>query len=191
MAHMRALAIAASAFLCGAAQPPVSFAPKDPSFTEAAQSYHRIWVAEGPRVVHAMEAATGLTFPPAPVNVVVYEGVSWSGTGQEPMFLRASYSDDVKKGTIVHELGHRLIARLPRDPGMDEHRTLFLFLYDVWTDLYGRDFADRMVTVERARKGLYDYDAAWTWALALPRSERQARFRALVQRMRALPATSS
>jgi hypothetical protein len=59
------------------------------------------------------------------------------------------------------------------------HRTLFLFLYDAWTDLYGQAFADEMVAIERERRGYYDYDAAWTWALAMTREERQARLRAL------------
>jgi hypothetical protein len=76
-------------------------------------------------------------------------------------------------------LGHRLSFLLPRTAELDDHRLLYLFLYDVWTDLYGRDFADRMVSIERRIPGGYDYDAAWTWALAMTRAERQARLRAL------------
>ena len=30
---------------------------------------------------------------------------------------------------------------------------------------------------------LYDYDAAWTWALSMTREERQARLRALTSRL--------
>ena len=93
--------------------------------------------------------------------------------------LRAGYSPAYKKATLVHELGHRLVLPLPRTAGLDDHRLLYLFLYDVWTDLYGRAFADRMVAIERRIPGRYDYDAAWTWALAMTREERQARLRAL------------
>ena len=49
----------------------------------------------------------------------------------------------------------------------------------MWGALYGRDFADRMVRVKRRRRGLYDYDAAWTWALAMTPEQRRARLRAL------------
>ena len=54
-----------------------------------------------------------------------------------------------KKATLVHEMGHRLSFLLPRTAELDDHRLLYLFLYDVWTDLYGRAFADRMVAIER------------------------------------------
>jgi hypothetical protein len=39
-----------------------------------------------------------------------------------------------------------------------------------------------MVQVERGRKGLYDYDSAWTWALALSPEQRAARFAGLRDR---------
>ena len=51
---------------------------------------------------------------------------------------------------------------------LDDHRLLYLFLHDAWTDLYGKPFADRMAAIERRIPGAYDYDAAWTWALARP-----------------------
>ncbi|MEO7178936.1 MAG: hypothetical protein ABIW83_08830 [Allosphingosinicella sp.] len=54
---------------------------------------------------------------------------------------------------------------------------LYLFLYDVWTDLYGKDFADRMAGIER-RIGP-SYEVAWAWALAMNREERQTRLAAL------------
>ena len=74
-------------------------------------------------------------------------------------------------------MGHRLALAFPRGSGLDDHRLLYLFLYDVWADLYGRAFADRMVTIER-RIGP-GYDSAWTWALAMTREQRQARLAAL------------
>lgn len=170
---------AAAWLLLSAAAPPVSFTPEAPRFARATEAYRALWAAEGARMAAALEAGTGLALPDAPVEVIVYEGASWAGMGGRPMRLRASYSEDEKRAALVHELGHRLIAGLPRDPAVDEHRTLFLFLYDVWTGLYGSDFADRMVRVERGRRGLYDYDAAWTWALAMTREERHTRFQAL------------
>ena len=127
----------------------------------------------------AMERVTGLTFPPGPIDVIVSEGRPMTAYDGRTIRLRAGYSPAYKKATLVHELGHRLALALPRDGGLDDHRLLYLFLYDVWTDLYGRAFADRMVSIERRIRNGYDYDAAWTWALAMTRGERQARIRAL------------
>ena len=68
-----------------------------------------------------------------------------------------------------------------RLPDLDEHRLLFLYLYDLYVDLYGQEFADGQVAFGRALKGLYDYDAAWTWALAMTREERASRFAGVLQ----------
>ncbi|MEX2282584.1 MAG: hypothetical protein WEE89_08875 [Gemmatimonadota bacterium] len=42
---------------------------------------------------------------------------------------------------------------------VDEHEVLFLWIYDVWTTLWGKQFADEQVMVERARRG--PYPRAW------------------------------
>jgi hypothetical protein len=178
------LALVFWALLCGAA-PPLSFAPAEPRFAGAADEYRRIWDAEGTRIAAALEAATGLAFPDMPIEMIVREGAPMTAYDGRTIRLRAGYSPAYKRATLVHELGHRLSFLLPRDPELDDHRLLYLFLYDVWTDLYGREFADRMVSIERRIPGRYDYDAAWTWALAMTREERQARLRALLDRVRA------
>ncbi|HEY0413925.1 MAG TPA: hypothetical protein VGD66_12375 [Allosphingosinicella sp.] len=165
--------------LLAAAAPPVSFTPVEPRFAPAADEYCRLWQAEGPRIAAAMEHVTGLVFPATPIDVLVTDGRPMTAYDGRTMWLRASYSADYKKATLVHEMGHRLAFTLKRPPGLDDHRLLYLFLYDVWTDLYGHDFANRMVSIERRIPGAYDYDAAWTWALAMTREERQARLRAL------------
>jgi uncharacterized protein len=168
--------------VAGLAQDPrvsVTFAPQDksPRFDAATDEYRSIWSAEGGRIIAAMEQVTKLTFPEKHVKAEIYEGTSFSGRGGEPMRLRASYSASVKKGTLVHELGHRMNAQLKTRPvDVDEHRLLFLYLYDLWESLYGKEFADSEVAWERTLKGRYDYDAAWTWALAMTRDQRVARF---------------
>jgi hypothetical protein len=94
------------------------------------------------------------------------------------MYLRASYPADVKKAALVHEHGHRLIAQLRNRPtDVDEHRMLFLFLYDVRQSLWGKAFADTQVKIESGRTGLYDYESAWKWARS--RSVRTSGLRAL------------
>jgi hypothetical protein len=167
------------AALLTAAAPPVSIAPAGRDFVEGANDYRRIWVAEGDRIVAALERASGLAFPSAPIDVIVSEGRPMTAFDGRSMRLRASYSAEYKKATLVHEMGHRLAFTLPRSAELDDHRLLYLFLYDAWTDLFGPEFADRMVAIERRIPGRYDYDAAWSWALALTRQQRQDRLRSL------------
>ena len=160
----------------------MTFTPQDQTFAEAAEAYRALWADEGSKIVEAMEQGSGLTFLEKDVKAVIFEGPSSSGFGDRPMYLRASYPADVKKATLVHELGHRLIAQLTnRPPDLDEHRVLFLFLYDVWESLWGKDFADQQVIIERGRQGLYDYDTAWKWALSISKDERASRFAAIVK----------
>jgi hypothetical protein len=91
------------------------------------------------------------------------------------MQLRASYPRATKQATLVHELAHRLISELvPKS--FETHPVIFLFVYDVWVELWGQPFADEQVVVESGRRGLYDYETAWKDALALTPEERAARF---------------
>ena len=160
--------------LCAGA-PPLSFVPLEPRFAEGTDEYRRLWETEGPRIVATMEALTGLTFPAQPVEVLVRDGPPMTAFDGRTIRLRARCSPGCKLGTFTHELGHRLALEFARTAEIDDHRLLYLFLYDAWTDLYGQDFADRMVRIERRIPGAYDYDAAWSWALAMSREQRQAR----------------
>lgn len=174
-----ALCVAAALALAPPPRVSVTFVPqsKSQAFTAAAEEYRGIWAAEGDHIVEGMERISKLKFPEKTVKAEIYEGPSFSGRGKDPMRLRASYPADVKKGTLVHELGHRMNAQLKKRPiDLDEHRLLFLYLYDLYVDLYGKEFADAQVAFGRTLKGLYDYDTAWTWALAMTREERLARF---------------
>jgi hypothetical protein len=168
----------ACALLLGAA-PPLSFVPVQPRFASATGDYARIWNEDGLRIAASLEAVSGLRFPDARIEAIVSDARPMTSFDGRLIRLRASYSPDYKKATLVHELGHRLALALPRRAELDDHRLLYLFLYDVWTDLYGRGFADRMVSIERRIPGGYDYDAAWTWALSQSRAQRQERLRAL------------
>lgn len=162
----------------------INFAASAESFGAATQEYSDIWAADGSRIVATMERATGLRFEPGPIRAVIYEGPSFSGFGERPMQLRASYPPATKRATLVHELGHRLMGDLvPAD--VDHHSIIFLFVYDVWLELWGQTFADEQVTVERARTGsLANYDKLWTEALALTAAERARRFKQFVQEHR-------
>ena len=161
----------------------VTFTAQSDSFTAAVREYTAIWNREGARIVAAMEQATGIRFDSPPyadtaIGAVVFEGVSNSGYRERPMMMRASYPDATKRATLVHELGHRLQIGVAGDE--DEHEVLFLWIYDVWTTLWGKQFADEQVLVERARRG--PYPRAWDAALALNANERAAKFRRLKDR---------
>jgi len=168
-----------------AAAPPrvhITFVPQSDSFAASARDYERMWAAEGPRIVAAMERVSGLTFissvyADTAITANVLERASNSGFRASPMQLRASYSADTKKATIIHELGHRLQSGLFRREE-EEHGPLFLWIYDVWVALYGRGFADAQVVIERARGG--PYPKAWDEAMALTAEQRAARWRELI-----------
>ena len=163
----------------------IRFSPESEQFAEAAREYQALWEAEGDRIIEALEHISGLKFAEREIQAVVYEGISRAGLRGAPMKMRASYPAGTKKATLIHELGHRHLMQLRWRPSeLDEHRVLFLFLYDVWERLYGQEFAKEQVEVEKKRKGVYDYETAWAWALAQSKEERAQRFKEMVGKNR-------
>jgi hypothetical protein len=160
----------------------LTFTAEAEKFDAATEEYRGIWRTDGARIIEAMEQVTGVKFPETEVSVIVYEGVSFSGFRQIPMKMRASYPLDLKKATLIHEIGHRHLSQfrsITKDT--DSHPLLFLWLYDVWVKLYGKEFADSAVTAESARKGLVDYEGIWKTTLALTEQERAAKFKEFVR----------
>lgn len=160
-----------------AAHPPLTFTPAGPQLVQPANEYRAIWENEGAQIVAVMEEVSGLPYPDLPIEVIVSETPPMTSYDGRTMRMRGRYSLTFKKATLIHELGHRLAFTLGRPEGLDDHSLLNLFLYDVWTDLYGQPFADRIVSIER-RIGPA-YEAAWDFALAMSREERQQRLRGL------------
>ena len=166
------------------AQPRVTltFTPESQKFLDATEAYRQLWAAEGDAIIGAIERASGLTFREREVKAIVFEGASSSGFGDTPMRMRASYPLEVKRATLAHELGHRMNGQLRNRPqDVDEHRLLFLYLYEAWDILGGKEFADRQVVVESGRKGIYDYDTAWKWAMTQTKEQRATRFAEIVR----------
>jgi hypothetical protein len=170
------------ASLLSAAAPQVRFHAAGPEFEAATGEYRRIWDEEGARIAAALERAAGVSFPPNAIEALISLAPPMMAYDGRTLRLRASYSPSYKRATLVHELGHRLSFVFPRTGEIDDHRLLYLFLYDAWTDLYGRDFAERMAGIESSIPGPYDYAEAWRWALSMTREQRQARLRALLGR---------
>jgi hypothetical protein len=174
--------IAASAALLVAAAPPISFKATEPGFKAAAQEYRQLWCDEGPRIIQALEEATGHPFPSTPIEVFVANVTPMTTYDGRTMLLKASYPTYYKRATLVHELGHRLAFTMSRPADLDDHRLLYLFLHDVWSRLYGSQFADRMAQIESRITGRYDYAGAWKWALAMTPEQRRERLSALTPR---------
>lgn len=167
--------------LLGAGAPSLTIEPLGMEHSDAAAAYQDLWETEGSAIVATLEGLTGFAFAPGEVDVIVSDSPPMTAYHGREMRLRAGYSAAYRRATLVHELGHLLALGMPRTAGIDDHRLLYLFLYDAWTDLYGPAFAERMARIER-RIGPA-YAAAWDWALAMTREERQARLRGLRTRL--------
>ena len=145
---------------------------------KATKEYQEIFQKDGQKIIDAFEEIGGKKFKETKIDVLVYEGISTSGRKNEPMKLRASYPHDVKKATLIHELGHRFLFDCEdNEKELDSHQILFLILYDIWTKLYGTKFANEQVKVESGRKGIYDYEKTWKWTLNLTKKDREKIFR--------------
>lgn len=155
------------------AQPSLEFIASTAAHEGAARTYRSIWEEDGERIVAALEARTCMPFQETSVAAVIDDAVSHSGGPEHPMGLRASYDLDVKRATLVHELGHRHLWQLTeRLDGVDGHQTLYLFLDRVWADVWGEEFAAERIRGESSWRASYDYAAAWAWARQMTLDER-------------------
>lgn len=156
----------------------IQFYPQwdDPFLVEAASEYTEIWESLGERITEAIQTQTGLRFVERKLNALVIEGASRS----HPLVLRASFPKPVKAHTLVHELGHRIVAgnkitaRLDEDPHINAHKLLYLFLFEVYVKLFGTEKALEVVEFESALRA--SYRDCWQWALALSLAERAEKF---------------
>jgi hypothetical protein len=162
-------------------QPALDFVASTAAHEHAARDYRSIWQQDGARIVAALEKRTCLRFPEAAVGALVGDDVSHSGGPEHPMGLRASYDVDVKRATLVHELGHRHLWQLTqRLDDLDGHKTLYLVLDRVWADVWGEAFAAERIRGESAWHASYDYAGAWAWARSLTLDERGIRWNRLL-----------
>lgn len=137
----------------------------------AAAEYRQIWCEDGARIVEALSEATGVTLGEKRIRVVVREAVSRSGVSGQPMVLRSSYPESTKRATLVHELAHRFLSQLDSDTKYtDVHFPLSLLLYEVWSELWGEDFARAQAEVESRRS--QRYRLAWDWILSMSGHDR-------------------
>jgi hypothetical protein len=165
----------------------INFYPSydNPQFEKAAKEYTKIWNEEGERITKSIEKISGLKFQEKIINAIIYGNISYS----HPLQLESEISNEEKRGTIIHELCHRLLLankiKWENIKGKNgfyllAHRPVDLILYDIWTQLYGEDFAKRHVKQEISlwnQKGISPYKTAWDWALGMTKAERQREFK--------------
>lgn len=153
-----------------------------PKYNIDKQTYIAVWEKMGNSIVEAFTAVSHIPFTEKKIIAKV-------GTGDEngsnhagvdtssPMLFRHNVRD--KLGTLVHELGHRLIMehdyyeKAKKNLKLkNEHQLLNLFLYDVMERVFGKEAALYRVEYERSfPDGIYN--KCWKWALEIPKKERQ------------------
>jgi len=153
-------------------------------FTEAVKVFQQIWVEDGEKITQKWEEVTGLKFIETEINAVVADLKSCS----HPLTLRYSNELDIKKSTLVHELGHRILYKRGSSAGdktsFERHKFLFLALYDVFLELYGQEFTSKIIAWDSQLgkdKGQSMYEDAWQWALKYKtKEERQKVFKEIL-----------
>ena len=116
----------------------INFYPEydNPEFEIAAKEYAKIWREEGERIVKTIEEISGLKFKEKIINAIIFKKLSASS----PLRLQAGLSSEQKKGTLVHELCHRLLIgnniafeklTMKNAFYLISHRPVNLILYDI------------------------------------------------------------
>lgn len=166
----------------------ILFLPQMPEFAKAATEYHEIWGKNGENVVAAYQRITQLPIPEYHIEAEVYEGISFAGifSQDHKMRLRASYRKG-KLPTLIHEYGHRYLYfnGVDTTEDLDQHQILDLVLYDIWSELFGEEFAKEGVKAEIGiQNPKADYKTAWDFALAMSKKERREFFRKIVEKIK-------
>lgn len=148
-------------------------------FSYAISEYETIWNEQGEKIVAAWEETTGLQFKETVVNAIVF---SAGPSHSHPLSLRANLEFEQKQSVLVHELGHRLLYGRVEQPdfsSLENHKTLFLVLFEVLEKLYGRKFANRTVAWDK-NLPRDTYRHAWEWERGLSKEERIEQFKSRV-----------
>jgi hypothetical protein len=118
-----------------------------PRFIEAAEEYTNIWKEDSVKITDAIERISGFKFRAEIYNAIILDN---KPSGSYPLTLLSSYTHEQKKSTLIHELTHKVLPRNPqmKESEIENHKILNLTLHDIWTDLYGKEFADSSVKRE-------------------------------------------
>lgn len=144
------------------------------------REYKAIWEEEGEKIVKTLEDMSGLKFKEDTIIATISE-TSFS----HPLTLKASISKERKFATLIHELVHILLndIKLPKieDSSLEIHKLIYLFQYDVFTKLYGEDFAIRNAKADIKYRPRV-HKLAWDWVLSFSKEERAEKFKEITSR---------
>lgn len=156
----------------------INFYPErdDENLIKAAGEYQEVWNKESEKILNSIYKVAGLKPKSRVINSLI---CAYTNSYAYPLVLRDSYPKDIKTGTLIHELMHRLIkiadnSHYKKNP-LEQHKDLYLVLYDIWVDLYGEEFAEENRLAESDRKPYYK--EAFDWALSMSVEERKEMFR--------------
>jgi len=155
-------------------------------YSEIIGEYEQIWKDKGQRIINTIEKYGGMKFKEKTINAVVYFGSLPSRS--RPLSLRANVPTKIRLGILVHELCHRILAgnkvkikfNDDENASLEVHKVLDLILYDIWTELYGKKFANKVKEWE-SNSWLDIYKKAWEWALSFDKTTRALKFKKLAK----------
>jgi len=151
-----------------------------PELNNGVGEYIAIWEKEGEKIIKALEKMSGLRFKENNIIATISE-TSFS----HPLTLKASISKERKLATLIHELIHILFndIKLPKieDSSLEIHKLIYLFQYDVFTKLYGEDFAIRNAKADIKYRPRV-HKLAWDWVLSFSKEERAEKFKEITSR---------
>lgn len=151
--------------------------------------YYALWINEGNKIIDAFETITHLKFTEQQIFAQICKGdINGDNNSgeriEDPMIFR--YSIRNKAGTLLHELGHRLIMEYDLFGKSknafhlkDLHQILDLFLFDVIQHIYGKEAALFRVEYEKSFPDA-KYEKYWNDSLKLSFEERSSFLRKII-----------
>jgi hypothetical protein len=168
------------------------FKPKnasDQQLSSCSEAYAAIWAEDKDVILAKFKDITRLKFRQKKITAIIVPGdESLSGGHGVAMELAGDApTKNIKRAMLIHELSHRLLGGndiwTEGDSNGDsyfEHRRIYLFMYDLITDLYGETVAKE--TAARESHDAPYYGKAWNWALNKSRDERQRILLGIIKR---------
>jgi len=165
----------------------INFYPEhdDSDFEKAAKEYEMIWRKENKKILQSFNKISSLKFKEKEINALISNEIPYS----TPLQLKAKATINEKRAILIHELCHRLLVgnEIKLKGIVNEsnyslivHKLVDLILFDIWVDLYGKEFANAQVEIEKKvwnKNSLNPYTKAWDWALSMSHEERQKEFK--------------
>jgi Glu-tRNA(Gln) amidotransferase subunit E-like FAD-binding protein len=145
-----------------------------PRFVEGAEVYKQIWDTDGEKITETIERISRFQFRADVYNAIILDN---KPSASYPLILLSSYTLEQKKATLIHELTHKVLRRTDamKESELENHKVMDLILYEIWTDVYGEDFAKSAVEGEQIWSDIYT--KAWDYALAFTKEQRKEEYK--------------